>query len=159
MDLTDTFCGLCWISLRQIVMRWDKKISTDYLSLPDVSNLLDLWAWFWVVLMSIIDVPNVENAIPGHEGLGYKRKQAEQHRGIKPVSSVCQWSLLQFLLPASCLISLVTDVKGKDNKTFLSQVTFCQGFVTTREKQSRKLCYRHSIFGWIAILEKVSPHG
>jgi hypothetical protein len=44
----------------------------------------------------------VDGAIPGLVVLGSIRKQAEQTRESKPVSSIPPWPLHQLLLPALC---------------------------------------------------------
>jgi hypothetical protein len=44
----------------------------------------------------------VGDAIPGLVALGSIRKQAEQARGSKPVSSIPLWPLNQLLPPGSC---------------------------------------------------------
>jgi hypothetical protein len=49
-----------------------------------------------------VEGPIVGCAIPGLVVLGSIRKQAEQARGSKPVSSIPPWSLHQLLLPDLC---------------------------------------------------------
>jgi hypothetical protein len=47
--------------------------------------------------------PIVGGAISGLVVLGSIRKQTEQARGSKPVSSIPPWPLHQLLLPALCM--------------------------------------------------------
>jgi hypothetical protein len=48
--------------------------------------------------------PIVGGTIPGLVVLGSIRKQAEQAKGYKPVSSTPPWFLDQLLPPGSCLV-------------------------------------------------------
>lgn len=117
----------------------EKKLSTEVLPTSD-----------WPVAMPIgyflvqwgRGLPTVDSAIPEQVVLGCVRKAAEQAGGNKAVSFIPPWSLLQFWPSGSALsfcfgITECWTITFKLNKSFPSQITLSQCFITVTGRQTR----------------------